>query len=222
MHTLRWARLGIPMALFPFLIGLPAHAQGRWSASVFGGAGVPVGDFSDDAGESAGLATAGFVLGSDLAIRIPAVSGLDWLSTIQGVSFGVDEGFLQDIPVAAEVDLGRYWGALLMSGLRYGIGPGPTRVQFAGQVVIGMMRAPNGTVTAVGEEFELESFWEPVKGISGGLGLAVGDRVSVDARYETFFNPEVRGELRYQGTVEELEGEQPMSWIRVTVGLRVW
>jgi hypothetical protein len=54
------------------------------------------------------------------------------------------------------------------------------------------------------------------------LGLVVGDRVSVDARYETFFNPEIRGELRYQGTVEELEGERPMSWIRVTVGLRVW
>ena len=45
--------------------------------------------------------------------------------------------------------------------------------------------------------------------------------MGVEARYETFFNPEIRGELRYQGTVEELEGEQPMSWIRIVLRIKV-
>ncbi|UCC26933.1 MAG: hypothetical protein JSU98_07455 [Gemmatimonadales bacterium] len=223
MSSRRYTGRGLLLVTVGLLVAFPSRAQERWSASLFGGVAFPLGDFGDEGiSEEAGLATIGFTLGSDLAMRIRSAPGLEWLSTVQGVTFGVAEGFLEDLPQEAEVDLGRYWGAQLMTGLRYTIGEAGTRVRISGQMVVGTMRAPNATVSVPGEEVELESFWEPVKGVSGGLGLVLGERMSVTARYETLFNPEISGELRYMGMVEEYEGEQAMSWLRITVGIQVW
>jgi hypothetical protein len=68
---------------------------------------------------------------------------------------------------------------------------------------------------------ELISYWAPARGWSLGLGATVNDRVDLDVRYATLINPEIDGELRYGSLVEEFEGEQPMSWIRLAVGVRL-
>ncbi|HSG49199.1 MAG TPA: hypothetical protein VLA43_15370 [Longimicrobiales bacterium] len=223
MCTSRFGRLAVLALVAALAFPPPLHAQGKWSASLFGGAGLPMGDFGDDAGEAAGLANPGFVLGSELAMSLRSVPGLDWLSTLQGVAFGVDESFLEELLPGAQVDLGRYLGAMALTGLRLRVREAGTRIHLAGQLLVGVMRAPSGTFSGAGERVELESGWEPVKGLSGGVGAAFGERITVEGRYVHLINPEVSAELTSQGVVlEEFQGEQPMSWIQVVLAVRVW
>ena len=200
---------------------LGLSAQARWSVSVHGGMAFPTGDFADDEGAEAGLATLGFSLGSDLAMRIDAVPGLSWVSTVQGVTFGVDEDFIGDLATGVEVDVGRYWGILAKTGLRYGIGEASPRFHFAGQVVAGTVKAPNATFSGMGQTAELVSSWMPAKGYSLGVGSEIGDRLTIDLRYEGLINTEIEAEFRDGGTTETFQGEQPMAWVRVAVGIRV-
>lgn len=220
MCVLRHFRGAIPALAAVLLASLPLHAQGRWSAAVQGGLAFPTGDFADDDSEEAGLATLGLTLGAELALRVGSGAGIEWVSNLQGVSFGVDDALFGDLG-GVDVDVGRYWGVLLMSGLRYRPGEGSTRAQLAAQLVAGGMRAPNATLRFMGESAELVSSWAPAKGYSVGAGVSFGERFSVDARYEALLNTEVSAELRYQGTVEEFEGDQPMSWIRITASYRL-
>lgn len=222
MCTSRLCRLAVPALAVTVAFAAPLSAQGRWSASLNGGLAFPVGDFADDAGEEAGLATLGLVLGSDLAMRIEAVPGLAWLSTIQGVTFGVDEDFIGDFGTGVDINLGRYWGALAMTGLRYEVGGGYPRFHVAGQMVAGMMKAPGAEFSGMGQTAELVANWMPAKGYSLGAGAMLGDRVQVDVRYVGLINTELELEFRDGGTSETFEGEQPMAWVSVAVGLRVW
>jgi hypothetical protein len=201
---------------------VPLSAQGRWSATIHGGAGFPVGDFSDDAGEEAGLATLGVALGSDLTMRIEAVPGLAWVSTIQGASFGVDEDIFGDLAPGASIDLGRYWSVLAMTGLRMGVAAGGARLHFTGQFAAGAVKAPSADFGVMGETAELVSSWNPAKGYSVGAGADLGDRLVLDVRYEALLNPEINGEFRYSGTTDTFEGEQAMAWVRLSLGFRVW
>lgn len=225
MCTSRFGRLAVLALVAALVLPPPLQAQGKWSASLFGGGTLPMGDFGDDAGDEAGLANPGFVLGSELAMSIRSVPGLDWLSTLQGVAFGVDESFLEELLPGAQVDMGRYLGAMALTGLRLRVGEAGTRIHLAGQLLVGVMRAPSGTFSDAGErvELELESGWEPVKGLSGGVGAAFGERITVEGRYVHLISPEVSAELTSQGVVlEEFQGEQPMSWIQVVLAIRVW
>lgn len=215
-------RLAGPALAVTLAFTAPLAAQGRWSASLDGGLALPVGDFADDAGEEAGLATLGFALGSDLAMRIDAVPGLAWLSTIRGVTFGVDEDFIGDFGTGVDINLGRYWGALAMTGLRYQLGGGYPRVHFAGQMVAGVMKAPGAEFSGMGQTAEVVANWMPAKGYSLGVGAFLGDRFQVDVRYEALINTELELEFRDGGTTETFEGEQPMAWVRITAGIRVW
>ncbi|MEJ2542415.1 MAG: hypothetical protein P8188_21075, partial [Gemmatimonadota bacterium] len=184
MCIFRMRHPAFPTLAMMLALVAPLSAQGRWSATVHGGVGFPVGDFADDAGEEAGLATVGFALGSDLAMRIDAVTGLEWLSTIQGITFGVDEDIFGDLAPGASVDLGRYWGALAMTGLRWGADAGGARIHFTGQFAAGAVKAPGAEFSAMGETAELVSSWNPAKGYSVGAGADIGDRLVLDVRYE--------------------------------------
>jgi hypothetical protein len=222
MCNFRFFRLAGSALAVLVTLASPVSAQGRWSATLHGGIGLPTGDFADATGEEAGLATLGFALGSDLAMRIDAVPGLEWVSTVQGVTFGVDEDFIGDFGPGVDINLGRYWGALAMTGLQFGFGESTPRFHVVGQMLAGMIKAPGATFAGMGQTAELVASWKPAKGFSLGAGAEIGERLFMDVRYEALINTEIELEFRDGGTSETFEGEQPTSWIRVSVGVRVW
>jgi hypothetical protein len=221
----RWFRAGL--LTVPLGLTAPAvlTAQHWVEISVAGGLGAPVGEFGDELGDEAGLAQWGLALGVDLAVPIRAVAGLAWASTLEGVTFSVDDGFLSevspDLPIGA--DLGRYWGALLFTGIGYSAPVTPDlSLRGVGQIGAGFFKSPSASFTALGETVELVTNWEAAKGLSVGIGATVGDRFTLDARWFKLINTEITGEITYQGITEELSGEQPISWVQVMVGIRVF
>lgn len=210
-------------AILPLTFALPLAGQGTWSASALGGIGVPLGDFADDSGEEAGLATIGVTVGFDLSRRIGAVEGLSWFSTLAVAAFGVDDGFVVELGLdPAQVDIGRYWGMTAATGLGYAIGTGTPALQLTGQLLVGAVRAPGLSVTQAGETLELDTNWEPARGVVVGAGLEISDRITLTARYTTLVNPEISGEFTYMGSTMTLDGDQPMSWLAVAAGVRVF
>jgi len=220
----RWFRAGLvtmPLLLMDVAV-VAAQAGVELSASV--GLAAPVGEFGDEVGDEAGLAQWGVGLGADIAVPIRVIPGVAWTSTLQGVRFGVDEDLLSDaVPdLPMNIDLGPYWGALLFTGAGYSteVIPG-LRVRGVGQFGAGYFKSPGGTFTALGERVELVTNWEPAKGFTAGIGATVSDRFTLDARWVKLINPEITGELTYQGVTEELSGEQQVSWVQVMVGMRI-
>jgi len=221
-----FAALGLAFTAFSPVGPRAIAAQGVATAAVTGGAALPLGDFGDDIGEEAGLAEVGFALGADVAVPIGPVPGLDWASRLEGMTFGVDRGFVAELTAGLpdfEVDMGRYWGAVLFTGLGYGaqVNEG-TSVRGVGQVGAGLFKAPGVTVSAMGETLELVPEWQPAKGVSLGVGLTLNDRFVVDARFVTLINTEIKGEVRSSGPTEEFSGDQNVSWLQLTAGVRVW
>jgi hypothetical protein len=202
-------------------------AQDRTSVGLFGGVGIPTGPFGDELSEEAGLARTGFMLGADLVVPIHPVPGLGWASIVEGASFGIDDDFVEWLTggVASELsfDIGRYWAAFAFTGLQYSLPVIPDLdVYGLGQIGAGMLKAPGASIVYLGMDYDLETFWEPLKGVSAGLGATVKDRFTLDVRYFHFINPEVRGELRYLSEVEEIEADQPVSWFQVMAGYRLF
>ena len=209
-----------------FLIVSGLGAQERVSLGVLGGIALPTGDFGDELSEDAGLATTGFVLGAEVVVPIRPAPGLGWASSLAGMTFGVDDDFAAGLadffPGEATIDMGRYWSAVLFTGLRYTATVMPdVDLHGTGQVGAGMLKAPDASLVVLGTDYELDSSWEPVKGLAAGLGATFQDRLTLDARYFHFISPEISGELRYLSEVEDLSGEQPVSFVQITLGWRL-
>jgi len=204
-------------------VAAPAHAQERVSASVFAGVTFPTGDFGDELGDDAGLATPGVALGLELGVPIRPTPGLIWYSTLEGVTFGVEDDFIADLfGEEIDIDLGRYWAAVAYTGARYSVAANPfMRIHGTAQLGLGLFKAPGASISALGESAELVTEWAPARGYALGAGVTFHDRVDVDARYKRLMNPEINGELRYDGEVEEISGEQEVSWLEVTIGIRL-
>lgn len=202
-------------------------AQERVTLSGFGGIALPVGAFGDQIGDNAGLATTGFLVGGEVVVPIRPISGLGWASRIEGASFKVDDKVIAELTggLSSELsfDLGHYWMAIAFTGVQYTLPVMPgLDVYGVGQVGGGTYRGPDASIVYLGTNYELKSFWEALKGISAGGGATVKDRFLLDVRYFHFINPEMDGELRYMSEVEQLTGEQPVSWVQMTVGIRIF
>lgn len=219
------ARTAAGLALASTLLFLgPAgvEAQRRWTPSVLAGVALPTGDFADDASPEAGLATTGFALGFGLEVPVGGVSGLSWMTSVEGLTFGVDEALFSDLVAGVEVDVGRYWTAVLFTGARYDAeASASVAVHVLGQVGAGGFKAPGAQISGFGETAELVTFWEAARGWAIGAGLTLNRRVDFELRYGTLINPEVSGELRYLGTVEPVEGDQEVSWLRIGAAIRL-
>lgn len=205
-----------------FLSPDPAGAQRRWTPSVSASVAVPTGDFADDASAEAGLATTGFGVGLGLEVPVGRVPSLSWVTTLEGLTFGVDEAIFSDLVPGVDVDVGRYWSAVLFTGARYEAEASPTvALHVVAQVGVGGFRAPGADISGFGETAELVTFWELARGWAAGGGLTLNRRVDVEVRYAALINPEVTGELRYLGAVERFEGDQPVSWLRIGAAVRL-
>lgn len=201
-----------------------ARAQAVAGLTAYGGAALPTGPFAGSDSEDAGLATSGYAFGLDLGIPLARVPGLSVHSTLGAVTFGVEENVFDDtFGTGFDVDVGRYWGGLALSGLRYGgpAAPGLT-LHATGQAGLVMFRAPDAVVSVAGQRAEMVSYWEPVLGACLGAGARLGGRVDLDARYFTLGRPSLEGQLRMSGLPnQDIEAEQPVAWLQLTLGLRV-
>ena len=219
--TLRW---GLAILGPAFLLSSGVSAQGGIRASAFAGITLPTGEFADQVGESAGLAIHGWAVGVDIAVPIVGDRGLSWYSSLEGLTFGVSEEFMSEFMGSGiQVALTRgYLGSVLATGLRYDVPANPSLVlHLSGQFGAGFFKAPDAAFSGMGQTVQLVSYFTPVHGLGGSLGATVNDRVTVDAKYFYLRNPEIEGELRSGGLTETLDGEQPMAWLRVALGLRI-
>jgi hypothetical protein len=215
------ASLALIFALIAFG---PAAVEGqrRWTPSILAGVALPTGDFGDDASPEAGLATAGLSLGLGLEVPIGNVPNLSWMTSAEALTFGVDDAFLSDLLPSVEIDFGRYWTAVLFTGARYDAEASPSVAVYAlAQVGLGGFKAPGADISGFGEAAELVTFWKLARGWTVGGGLTLNRRVDVELRYAALVNPEISGELRYLGTTEPVEGDQPVSWLRVGAAIRL-
>lgn len=213
--------LGILGAVF--LLPWGAGAQSAPTVSASAGITVPTGPFSDQVGETAGLAEQGWTVGVDLSVPIGGDAGLAWFTSLEAMTFGVSDAFMGDFAGdGIELDMGSYFGSILATGLRYDAEVNPFLVlHLGGQVGAGFFKAPDATVSGMGETVELVSFYTPVHGFGGSLGATVNGRVRIDAKYFHLRNPEIEGELRSSGPTEPVNGEQPMAWVRIGVAIKV-
>lgn len=224
MRVRMWVSCGLFSVGLAALAAVPLGGQDGVGGTVYLGAAVPVGDFADDIGEEAGMATTSLALGGDVWVGIPALRGLQWLSSLNAMYFGVDEDFA--VALAGEgidADIGRYETALIFTGARYAVEVAPmTRLYVLGQIGTGVARAPQGDLTFMGQQLQLTANWVPVWGVSGGVGILLRNRISLDARFGRLTRPELESELKYGGTSEDIQYEQPMAWCRVTLGWRLF
>jgi len=209
-----------------FITAVGVGAQERLAIDGHVGVALPVGDFSDVAGENAGLARTGFTAGADVTLPIHAVAGLGWSSRIEGATFKVDEELVSELVATlpgAGIDLGHYWGWLLFTGgrLTHPVLEG-LDVHGTAQIGGGVFKAPGATITYMGDTAEMVTYWKPAKGFSFGVGATVKDRFILEARYFQLINTEIDGQFRVSGMVEDFTSDQPVAWIQVTGGIRVW
>lgn len=203
------------------LMSSGAAAQNRVKASAFVGLTVPTGEFADQLGEQAGLAEGGWMAGLDLSVPIAGDAGIFWFSSLETLSFGVSDAFMSGFAGdGIDYDLGSYVGPVLSTGLRYDVPANPFLVvHFGGQIGAGFFKAPDATISGMGETVELVSFFTPVHGFGGSIGATVNNRVRLDAKYFHLRNPEIEGEIRSSGPTEAVDGEQPMAWFRIGIGV---
>jgi len=200
-----------------------AAAQDGLAVTAYGGATFPVGDFGDEIGEEAGLATPGVVVGAEVGVPLRAVPGLLWQSTLEGMTFGVDKDlFVALLGDQGSLEVGHYWVAVVHTGARYSMPVNPLlRLHGTAQVSLGLFKAPGATVSAFGETAKFSTDWASARGYALGAGVTFSDRVDLHAAYKRLINPELSGKLRYSGGVEPIEGDQEVSWLQVTLGLRI-
>jgi hypothetical protein len=224
-ETARWAVAAMVAAGISMTAGDVA-AQERLAIDGHVGVALPTGDFSDRAGENAGLARTGFTVGADVTLPIHVVPGLAWTSRIEGVTFKVDEELISELVATlpgASIDLGHYWGWTLFTGARYthpvlqGLD-----VHGVAQIGAGVFKAPGATITYMGDTAEMVTYWKPAKGFSLGVGATVKDRFVLEGRYFQLINTEIEGQFRVSGMTEDFTADQPVSWVQVTAGIRVW
>lgn len=200
------------------------RAQAVTGLTAYGGAALPTGPFAGSDSEDAGLATAGYAFGLDLGIPLAWVPGLSVHSTLGAVTFGVEQDVFDDtFGTGIDVDVGRYWGGLALSGLRFGgVAARGLTLHATGQAGLVMFRAPDAAVSVAGQRAEMVSYWTPVLGACLGAGARLGDRIDVDARYFSLGSPSLEGQIRMSGLPDQdIEAEQPVAWLQLTLGLRV-
>ncbi len=203
----------------------PARAQAQPAPSVSGfiGVTVPTGEFADQVGGEAGLAEQGWVAGVDFSVPMGRRSDILWFSSLEAMTFGVSDAFMSGFSGdGIELDLGSYFGSVLSTGLRYDVEANPFLViHLGGQIGAGFFKAPDATVSGMGETVELVSFFTPVHGFGASVGATVNDRIRLDAKFFHLRNPEIEGEIRSSGPTEAIDGEQPMAWVRLGIGIKL-
>jgi hypothetical protein len=221
-------------------------AQPRFEA--FGGLSHPMGDFGDDSGTHAGLATTGLCVGAEVSIPIgsPGLYG-----TIGGLFIrnGVDEDELANQLRSAyygydvsnlSVDIGSYVNIPLMGGIRYSADmSAKSSFYVEGNLGLNLVMGPKEEMSMTVYDDDLEDYinvtseinWDVATSlcIAFGGGVAINDKFLIGLRYVTMGEVSVDGDGQ---TCASAEGygtycqsstaklKQPISMLLLTAGVR--
>ena len=222
--------------LLLLLLGLPGALSGQSGLTlrVYGGIGVPTGDFGNQITTSpgAGGATLGYWAGAE-AVTSLGTAGLDWVSTASVVTLGIDDAFaenfmesLTDVPLQ-DLESGRYWVLPVLTGLQYALPFGDGVLTPTGQVGLGITGGPSGSfvVTDGAEATEVESTYGTSTSFAFavGLGMTVGDTLRFFIKYLSLGTPARTVELEAPGGAFSLseEVDQSISMIQIGVGVPI-
>jgi hypothetical protein len=216
--------------------------------TVYGSLAMPTGDFGDDSGMDAGLATMGFGGGAEFCYPFGA-EGLSWATSAWFIMNGVDDDGMVDqllgefpsgYDASGSVDVGSYINFPVMTGIRYDAAVSDAASIYGiGQLGLNFLKVPNAeiclSVSGWGEFVDMEGEMEYDMGTS--LGLCLGGGIVVNETFDLGFRLLMLGESSLEGTFEgsmtygddwdqwtenfseDLEAEQPVSVLLVTAGV---
>jgi hypothetical protein len=175
----------------------------------FGGLGMPMGDFADDEGTDAGLATMGFVVGADARLPL-GTSPFGWVTTVSINSLGFDS----EDAFGEDADFGRYWLVPITTGVSYpvAIGTGMSLVPMA-QLGLNIAYGPNGE----DGDIEYETATSFSLAFSAGADLMFAENLGATIRYMNGGGPEREIDA---GDAGEGEFETSMTWLQLGVVYR--
>ncbi len=233
------------VCLIALLLPLASSARPRNAFLLTGAVSLPSGDFGDDRGSEAGLATTGIGVGLDVVMPT-SNPGLSFLLSGFVVSNGVDDD-LFDEPVflgqdcngecldlyMENVDIGSHLNIPIMAGIRYESWASRSVDLFLqGQVGVTFYRAPSlewdlvscdeadDCINEGPEEDEYDTATSFGFGLGGGLIL--NRNVEIGIRYLDFGTIDLEGEETFfTGETEEFESEQSVAMFLLTVGIRL-
>ncbi len=221
--------------------------QGHFT--LFGALSLPQGDFGDDSGPDAGLATTGF--GAFAEYSYPLNSpGLSIVASAHVLFNGFDDDVVKDqfsgifgcegdpCQLWINLDTGSYLNVPLMFGLKYETRAATSpKFYLQGQVGMNIVRMPSidGDVRAcvydeyeegyvcASAAYEIEFDSATSFGIGLGGGLILSDRVNVGFRYYSLGEPEADSDTRVTVAghtfYDASKVDQPVTMILLAVGV---
>jgi hypothetical protein len=210
MRNAKLIGLTVAMLAIPASVsaqGMPFMSGGL---SVFGGLAMPMGDFADDEGSDAGLATMGFALGADAHLPLGS-SAFGWVTSVSINSLGFDS----EDAFGEDADFGRYWLVPITTGVSYPIamGPGMSLSPMA-QIGLNIAYGPNGEDGDI--EYETETSFSLA--FSAGADFMFSQNLGATIRYMNGGGPEREIDA---GDAGEGEFETSMTWLQLGVVYRM-
>jgi len=194
--------------------------------SLYGHVAIPQGDFGDDTGQDAGLATTGF--GGGIELSIPTGStNLYYLISANILFNSLDDTEIkamvrQMFPgLNVSVDVGSWMNIPIMAGLQYTAEINPT-LKFTGSGKIGLniVNGPVVEMNVEGVSAEIDYETSTSFGFGIGGGILINDRISIGLTYLGLDEPEINAKIKAQGQSEDIDPfDQPISLLLISLGI---
>lgn len=196
----------------------PTDLIAQVGGGVAGGISIPTGDYGDDSGNDAGLATIGFTVLARMQIGIPTVPGLAWTASAGVTSHGVDDALADGLVDLGgeDVEVGRYLGIPLMTGLKFSV-PINEAASVYGTGEMGIFLAKGPTIEASGEEAEYR--WASKFGFALGGGIQLSRRFGLGFRYVPL--GDVESDIMFDDG-SNLDVEGPVSYLDIVAEVTLW
>ena len=211
---------------------------------IFGAISMPQGDFGDDSGSGAGLATTGFGVGADLVMPLGS-PGLSGVGTVAFLMNKMDKDEIEDsfdLGDDSDLDVGSYMNIPVMGGLRFEGKVSPTMAIYGiGQAGINFIKGPKLEAT-IEEEVWNGSQYVDVEGtmkttfdmtsafgFAFGGGIILNDKINIGFKYLNLGEPELEGEIEVEASSgsssasenEKIKIDQKVAILLFTVGINL-
>lgn len=186
------------------------------SFTVHGGVGIPVGELGKTTGTTAGLANTGFIVGADLNYMLGDIAS--WVTSLDFSFHGIDETAL-GVPTSISRDIGSWLLVWPVTGIR--ITPvGSSDVRPYAQVQVGLLAgsSPSMSFSNGTDQVTQSSASGTSMAFSAGVGVHVGRKVSIGARY-FYGEPEYEISLTSPSLSGRFKYKQPTSVIALVLGI---
>ena len=184
---------------------------------IYGSISIPTGDFGDDKGIDAGGAKTGFGIGAEYKFPIGS-PGLEWITSATFLLNGFDVSEVEK-EFTGDIDACSWINVPVFTGLIFQIQTSPTLdIYGLGQVGLDFIKAPDVEISYMGVSGEISYDLATSFGFGIGGGLIINKKINIGFRYFGFGEPEIKGTMKIDSFEEDMEMEQPISIIMITIG----